>query len=371
MSAPPQEPLPHAPSPPTPHGAAQTVLSFLGQAASREAGEAQAEASAAVPTVLGTAQNMLSRLTSSSIPHGTPHGTPTPQQAVTDLFRERAAEAFGPSEVPQRAAERFSQGPDPASPSFHSGGSGERPITPPEGVTRITRSYPALPDAAHQPRPPRAPHHSGVRRRMTGPYTDSETAWHHHDDKDPHRVKTVGERLEPTIVSADLEFYKATKQATVTGWAQNIALGLQIFIGALTTALGAALTGKKTSVAVSVLGGASTLVASFLARTKSSNEPQTSQFRAQALDHFLREIAAFKLDHGHEVGEMWDDKIHSFRLGLEKILGNHDGTMTVIPDVNIGPNKLAGVGDPNVGGSGGNDYDRKYPMTSKTGAMMV
>jgi hypothetical protein len=33
--------------------------------------------------------------------------------------------------------------------------------------------------------------------------------------------------------------------ATMTGWAQNIALGLQIFIGALTTALGAALTGKK------------------------------------------------------------------------------------------------------------------------------
>jgi hypothetical protein len=31
----------------------------------------------------------------------------------------------------------------------------------------------------------------------------------------------------------------------MTGWAQNIALGLQIFIGALTTALGAALTGKK------------------------------------------------------------------------------------------------------------------------------
>ena len=160
--------------------------------------------------------------------------------------------------------------------------------------------------------------------------------------------------------------------ATMTGWAQNIALGLQIFIGALTTALGAALTGKKvrykstlsysppntrhqTSVAVSVLGGASTLVASFLARTKSSNEPQTSQFRAQALDHFLREIAAFKLDHGHEIGERWDDKIHGFRLGLEKILGNHDGTMTVLPDTKIGPNKLAGVGDPNAGGPGGNE----------------
>jgi hypothetical protein len=33
--------------------------------------------------------------------------------------------------------------------------------------------------------------------------------------------------------------------ATWTGWAQNIAMGLQILIGALTTGLGAALTGKS------------------------------------------------------------------------------------------------------------------------------
>jgi hypothetical protein len=31
----------------------------------------------------------------------------------------------------------------------------------------------------------------------------------------------------------------------MTGWAQNIALGLQVLIGALTTALGAALSGKN------------------------------------------------------------------------------------------------------------------------------
>jgi hypothetical protein len=33
--------------------------------------------------------------------------------------------------------------------------------------------------------------------------------------------------------------------ATTTGWAQNIALGLQVLLGALTTALGAALSGKN------------------------------------------------------------------------------------------------------------------------------
>ena len=44
------------------------------------------------------------------------------------------------------------------------------------------------------------------------------------------------------------------------------------------------------SVAVSILGGASTLVASFMTRTNGTNEPQASKYCAQALDHFLREI---------------------------------------------------------------------------------
>lgn len=33
--------------------------------------------------------------------------------------------------------------------------------------------------------------------------------------------------------------------AKMTGWAQNIALALQVLLGALTTALGAALSGKN------------------------------------------------------------------------------------------------------------------------------
>ncbi|KAH9992164.1 hypothetical protein BJV77DRAFT_945650, partial [Russula vinacea] len=146
--------------------------------------------------------------------------------------------------------------------------------------------------------------------------------------------------------------------AKLTGWAQNIALGLQILLGALTTALGAALSGKKTSVAVSILGGASTLVASFLARTKSSNEPQTSLFRAQALDHFLREIRAFKLDHGHEIGNKFDDRIHGFRFGLEKILGNQSGSVTFDAGAGTNPNPgreketWGGGGDFNTGPSG-------------------
>jgi hypothetical protein len=284
-----------------------------------------------------------------------------------------------PPEVPQHAPDPTGMRRVPASVSSHGGGSpGGRPITPPDGVARITRSYPTLPEATHPPPPrPIRVSHGGVHRRPTGPYTDSATAWQLYEDKDPFRERSVGERLKPTIDAADIEHTKAMKQATLTGWAQNIALGLQIFIGALTTALGAALSGKKTSVAVSILGGASTLVASFLARTKSSNEPQTSLFRAQALDHFLREISAFNLDHGHEIGDKLDDRIHGFRLGLERILGNQSGGPTPFnSDVGANPGNPSrekekwgggGGGDSNTGPSG----NGKYPMTTKPGLMTV
>ena len=93
-----------------------------------------------------------------------------------------------------------------------------------------------------------------------------------------------------------------------------------------------------------------------MARTKGTNEPQASKFRAQALDHFLREIEAFDLDHGHEIGDKWDDKINGFRFGLERILGNHPGSVTVDADTgnNPGREKWAAGVDPtgNVGPGG-------------------
>jgi hypothetical protein len=102
-----------------------------------------------------------------------------------------------------------------------------------------------------------------------------------------------------------------------------------------------------------MLGGASTLVASYLARTKGTNEPQASKYRVQALDHFLREIEAFDLDHGYEMGDKWDDKINGFRLGLERILGNQPGSVMVNAEMSNNPNQEKwGVGvNPNVGPS--------------------
>ncbi|KAI0051305.1 hypothetical protein FA95DRAFT_1469727, partial [Auriscalpium vulgare] len=69
-------------------------------------------------------------------------------------------------------------------------------------------------------------------------------------------------------------------------------------------------------------GGASTLVASFLARARGTNEPEASMMRARTLAHFMREVKGFVLDHGHEVGNQWDNQIDAYRVGLEGLLGN-------------------------------------------------
>lgn len=95
------------------------------------------------------------------------------------------------------------------------------------------------------------------------------------------KERTVGERLKPTIEAAEKEKFKAEKKgistsssfetisrvvttlelrcslnspfsfhddlAKITGLALNFAIGAQVLLGALTTALGAALTGKSVS----------------------------------------------------------------------------------------------------------------------------
>ena len=145
-----------------------------------------AAAASAAPTVLGAAQNALSRLT-----HATPHASPVPQpsKSVPDIPQEQPADASSPTEgSQQRAADSAAQGQAPRSVSSRGGGSGEgRAITPPppRGSARVTRSYPAVPDAAHPPRPIRISH---VQRRPTGTYADSETAWHSLEDRDTVRL---------------------------------------------------------------------------------------------------------------------------------------------------------------------------------------
>jgi len=70
----------------------------------------------------------------------------------------------------------------------------------------------------------------------------------------------------------------------------------------------------------------STLVASYMARARGTNEPETSLQRVQQIEHLLREAHAFKTDHGHRVGHEVDAALGAFRRELEAILGNPEMT---------------------------------------------
>lgn len=84
---------------------------------------------------------------------------------------------------------------------------------------------------------------------------------------------------------------------------------------------------------IAILGSASTLMASYLAYTRGSNKHRALLFRSKALNRFLREIEAFQVDHEHEAGRQWDEKIDRFRLGLENILDNEQGSVTTNPEI--------------------------------------
>ena len=68
-----------------------------------------------------------------------------------------------------------------------------------------------------------------------------------------------------------------------------------------------------------------TMVASYLARARGSNEPELSITRVKDLEQFIRECNAFKMDHGHVVGTEFDDELISKRRRFEELLGNANG----------------------------------------------
>ncbi|KAF5359180.1 hypothetical protein D9756_003602 [Leucocoprinus leucothites] len=140
------------------------------------------------------------------------------------------------------------------------------------------------------------------------------------------RKRTVAERLDPTIQNAERECAKYRAKAKMSGWALNAAIGLQVLLGSITTGLSAvATTGRSTAVQTTIFGALSTVVASYLARARGSNEPELSIARVKDLEHFLREANAFRLDRGHVDTDDWDQDIDHFRKRLEELLGNASG----------------------------------------------
>ncbi|OAX35825.1 hypothetical protein K503DRAFT_802519 [Rhizopogon vinicolor AM-OR11-026] len=143
-----------------------------------------------------------------------------------------------------------------------------------------------------------------------------------------HHLGTLGARLHPTIKSAEAKKTQYEIRAKWTSYALNIAIGLQVLLGALTTGLSASLSSNQIKVAIPLLGGLSTIVASYLARARGSNEPELSITRVKDLDKFLRKCKAFEGDHGHEYGphgSELDEELCALRREFEELLGNGDG----------------------------------------------
>ncbi|KAJ7086488.1 hypothetical protein B0H15DRAFT_844935 [Mycena belliarum] len=138
----------------------------------------------------------------------------------------------------------------------------------------------------------------------------------------PPRPRTLQERIHPTLEHAKLERTKYELKARMTGYALNIAIGLQVILGALTTGLSAVTTGRQTSIMTAILGGLSTVVASYLARARGSNEPELSIARSKDLDQYIRECEVFVLDFGHLTGSEHDQKLDALRERFEELLGN-------------------------------------------------
>lgn len=69
-------------------------------------------------------------------------------------------------------------------------------------------------------------------------------------------------------------------------------------------------------------GGLTTIVASYLAKTRNSDEPENSRTRAKDLDKFIRTLTAFLLDHGHSDDPMYDTVVEEIRSEFEELLGN-------------------------------------------------
>jgi hypothetical protein len=147
----------------------------------------------------------------------------------------------------------------------------------------------------------------------------------------PAGQASVSDRLQPTIDVAVLERAKYDLKAKYSGYALNAAIGLQVALGALTTGLSAVTSGRQTSITVSVLGGLTTIIASYLARARGSNEPELSITRCKDIDQFLREARAFQLDRGHILTSEYDADIQGYRKRFEELLGNANGERRLSP----------------------------------------
>jgi len=109
--------------------------------------------------------------------------------------------------------------------------------------------------------------------------------------------------LSPTMTAATTASKNFGSRAFLLNWALNIAIALQVLLGALITALSAVVTsgsGTAFSIGTLVLGTASTAVAGYVARARGTGEPDLSVKRQGDIDKFLRKCQAMIYDYEYD-----------------------------------------------------------------------
>ena len=82
-----------------------------------------------------------------------------------------------------------------------------------------------------------------------------------------------------------------------------------------------------------MLAGFSTLVVSFLARVRGSNNPELSITRVKDLEQFICECQALEMDYGHVIGDKYDSELIHFQNRFEELLGNANEYVLHRPEV--------------------------------------
>ncbi|KAK0218754.1 hypothetical protein IW262DRAFT_1483193 [Armillaria fumosa] len=104
------------------------------------------------------------------------------------------------------------------------------------------------------------------------------------------QVKTAAERLRPTIVMSEEARKMYAERAMMNGYAMNVAIGIQLLVSSLTTAISALVTGREITIVLPILA--------FLTKARGSTEPEQSLMAARDLEQFIRECKAFLVDFG-------------------------------------------------------------------------
>jgi len=139
------------------------------------------------------------------------------------------------------------------------------------------------------------------------------------------RARSIEGMIARTLDHARLERENFAKRARNTGLALNIAIGMQVFLSALITGLSAAAS-RRAGIGIAILGGLGTIIASYLARARGSNEPELSTARVKDLERFIRDCEALIEDHGYEEPTHANHRrIEDLRAQFEDLLGNGDG----------------------------------------------